>query len=663
MLRVVGLTTRVHDKPLLSGSQPSTNDYNWPFTVNRIHPLQQINPRTFIAVAHDLFWAALVWLSILAIRYGYGSTAPLPAAAVEVLPAVLAIQLVVNLAFGLYQGMWRYASWHDLRRIAVTVTVSSAVIFGVISFWKPISGIPRSLFLIYPFLLMFFMASGRITYRWWKTERPAHSTPDLTEPVLLLTEGEISLSLLYEIQRSTRYSLVGILTREAGIVGRAISGIPVVGMWGELALVAQRMGVKRAVLSDRELGHDNRRYAFQLCENAGIKLLLLPNVDDLVSGRLKYSALREVELDDLLGRDPVHLDAQGLSNLIGDRIVMVTGAGGSIGSELCRQIARFNPGLLIMFELNEYALYQVTEEFGRRFPNVPFTPVVGDIKDSKRVEEVFDRYRPSVVFHAAAYKHVPLMEGENAWEAVRNNALGTLTLMETMAKFPVEKFVFISTDKAVNPTSVMGASKRLAEMLLQRWNHRLDTHTVIVRFGNVLGSTGSVVPKFQQQIAAGGPITITHPEMRRYFMSVAEATQLVLQAALMGEGGEIFVLDMGKPVKIVDLARDLIRLSGRTDAEIRIEFTGLRPGEKLYEELLASDESTLATRHNKLRIAKVDQLPNAEWERRAVSWLRANDPLTPNDVKARLRMLIGEYRPNSDEVGKVISFKNPQIRI
>jgi FlaA1/EpsC-like NDP-sugar epimerase len=624
--------------------------------------LRPISPRALTAVAHDLMWTAAIWLGVFLVRYAPKSAIDLPPIAFEALPVVLAVQLFFNSAAGLYQGMWRYASWHDLRRISATVLMSSASIALIMAFWRPAAGIPRSLFMLYPFLLIFFMGAGRIAWRWWKTERPAAGNSITNEPVILLSEGELSLSLLYEIERSPAYRLVGILTRDAQNVGRSISGIPVLGMWGELALVAQRMGAKRAVLSDKGLDHDSRRRAFALSESARVKLMLLPDVDDLVSGRLRYSALREVELDDLLGRDPVQLDTKGLAQLIGDKIVLVTGAGGSIGSELCRQAARFNPGLLVLFEQNEYALYQIEEEFSRRFPNVAKTCVVGDIKDGKRLDEIFERYRPSVVFHAAAYKHVPLMESENSWEAVRNNALGTLTLMDTIAVHPVEKLVFISTDKAVNPTSVMGASKRLAEMLLQRWNLRVDAHVVIVRFGNVLGSTGSVVPKFRQQIAAGGPVTITHPEMRRYFMSVSEATQLVMQAGVMGEGGEIFVLDMGKPVKIVELARDMIRLSGRTENEVKIEFTGLRPGEKLFEELLASDETTLATRHPKLRIAKVDNMPSAEWEQRAVSWLRDAQSQSPSTVKASLRTLINEYRPNNDS-GNVIPLKTNSIRV
>lgn len=624
------------------------------------------NLRAITAVIHDLFWSCVVWICGFYFRYGAADLTSIPPVAFETLPVVLAIQLTCFMGFGLYQGMWRYASWHDLRRIFLSVSVSALVVASVILLWRQGSGVPRSVLILNPLLLTLFMAAGRIAYRWWKTERPASGEHATAESVLLLTEGELSLSLLHEIQRSPNYNLIGILTRDAGNIGRSITGIPVVGLWGELDIIARRMGASRVILSDKGLDHESRRFAFALCEAARTKLMLLPDVDDLVSGRLRYSELREVELDDLLGRDPVLLDTKGLGHLIGDKIVLVTGAGGSIGSELCRQIARFNPGLLVMFEQNEFALYSAEQEFARRFPNIPVSCVMGDVKDGQRVEELFERYRPNVVFHAAAYKHVPLMESENAWEAVRNNSLGTLVLMESIARYPVDKLVFISTDKAVNPTSVMGASKRLSEMLLQRWNMRVDTHTVIVRFGNVLGSTGSVVPKFKQQIAAGGPVTVTHPEMRRYFMSVAEATQLVMQAALMGEGGEIFVLDMGQPVKIVDLARDMIRLTGKTEQEIRIEFTGLRPGEKLFEELLANDETTLTTRHPKLRIAKVDHLPNSEWERRAVTWLRQMEPQTPNDVRARLRMLIREYSPyreGDSDGGKVIPIKSSSIRI
>jgi len=379
---------------------------------------------------------------------------------------------------------------------------------------------------------------------------------------------------------------------------------------------------------------------------------------------VRVTEVREIELDDLLGRDPVALEAGALGSMLAGKIVMVTGAGGSIGAELCRQIARFAPGQLLLYELNEFALYEIEQEFRQKFPSVPIRCLIGDVKDAGRLHQVFARFRPSVLFHAAAYKHVPMMENDNAWAAVQNNVLGTLRLAQVVERHRVERFVFVSTDKAVNPTSVMGATKRLSEILLQRWAQRTQVPTVIVRFGNVLGSAGSVVPKFREQIAAGGPVTVTHPEMKRYFMSIPEASQLVLQSALMGRSGEIFVLDMGEPVRIVDLARDLIRLSGYGEGEIRIDFTGVRPGEKLYEELLADSESTLPTRHAKIRVSRPIELPDSRWEKEALAWLLESPALEDSQVRRGLAHLIPEYRPFRERVGtaeNVIEFPHSRI--
>jgi len=322
---------------------------------------------------------------------------------------------------------------------------------------------------------------------------------------------------------------------------------------------------------------------------------------------------------------------------------MVTGAGGSIGTEICRQIARFAPAKLVLFELNEFALYSIEQELQQAFPTLNFVCLIGDVRDAARVGEVFAQHQPTVLFHAAAYKHVPLMEQHNAWQAIRNNVLGTWTIARAAQQYGVSKFVLVSTDKAVNPTNVMGASKRLAEMVCQALQPSGDTRFVMVRFGNVLGSTGSVIPKFRAQIAQGGPITVTHPDITRYFMSIPEAAQLVLQAGLMGQGGEIFVLDMGESVKIVDLAKDLIRLSGFTEDEIRIEFTGLRPGEKLYEELLADNEHTLPTQHSKLRIAQARQA-DAAWLEGLLEWTAATT-LPDEQVRVALTQWVAEYQP------------------
>jgi FlaA1/EpsC-like NDP-sugar epimerase len=474
--------------------------------------------------------------------------------------------------------------------------------------------------------------------------------------VLLLGAGSTALRLIDELRRTPGWRVVGLLDDNPAKLHRQVAGVPVLGAWADLGSVTVQTDVRHAILAVTGIDHNVRRRVFKLCETAGIRLLLPPRIEDLIGGRVTVSQVRDVELDDLLGRDEVQLDVAGLGGLLGDRVVMVTGAGGSIGSELCRQIARFQPTLLVLFELNEFALYTLEQEFQRAFPRVPVRCLIGDVKDAARLDEVFARYRPRVVFHAAAFKHVPLMEQWNAWQAVRNNVLGTWRLRQAVERHGADKFVFISTDKAVNPTSVMGASKRLAEMMLQRLCARSAVDTVIVRFGNVLGSTGSVVPKFKAQIARGGPVTVTHPEVRRYFMSVPEACQLVMQAAVMGQSGRVYVLDMGEPVRILDLARDLIRLSGFGEDEIRIEFSGLRPGEKLYEELIADDESTLPTPHPKLRVAKPTDTPGDDWERAVLAWLQQGEPPGDHDVRAALSRFIPEYSPYPDD-GNVVPLR------
>jgi FlaA1/EpsC-like NDP-sugar epimerase len=364
-----------------------------------------------------------------------------------------------------------------------------------------------------------------------------------------------------------------------------------------------------------------------------------------MSGRTPLTMVRLVELDDLLGRDPVVLDNRGIAEWLGNRVVMVTGAGGSIGAELCRQIARIGPARLILVDQAETPLFDIERELVGERGFSAAVPVLANVRDRARLSHVFERYRPTVVFHAAAYKHVPLMEEANAWEAVQNNVLGTYVVARAAIDYGVKKFVFVSTDKAVNPTNVMGATKRLAEMVCQALQAGSNTTRFeMVRFGNVLGSAGSVIPKFQEQIDKGGPVTVTHPEMVRYFMSIPEAAQLVLQAGCMGLGGEIFVMDMGEPIKIVDLARDMIRLSELSESEIRIVYTGLRPGEKLFEELLADDEHTRPTPHPKLRIAKAREV-DPDWLQGMQEWLRASERI-PGDSEVRrdLKRWVPEYQ-------------------
>jgi FlaA1/EpsC-like NDP-sugar epimerase len=486
------------------------------------------------------------------------------------------------------------------------------------------------------------MGGSRFAYRSWKEHRLYGPTKMRGQPVLVLGAGEAADSLLREMNRSGLWYTVALVDDNPSKVGRRLRGLPVFGPLARVGEVAEKYGVKHVIMAMPGAKSSERRSAAEHAAEAGLTVMTMPSYDDLLAGRLSVSNIRRVELEDLLGRESVSLDDAGLHELLTGRVVMVSGAGGSIGSELCRQIAKFAPSRLVLFESSEFSLYRIDEELAQSFSGVVISAWAGDVRDTERVEEVLMAEKPAVIFHAAAYKHVPLMEHGNAWQAVRTNALGTLTLARAARAAGVDKFVLISTDKAVNPTNVMGASKRLAERLCRAQQATAGTRFVTVRFGNVLGSNGSVIPKFREQIARGGPVTVTHPDIVRYFMTIPEAAQLVLQAGWMGQGGEIFVLDMGEPVKIVDLARDMIRLSGFSEEDIHLEFTGLRPGEKLYEELLADDEATLPTPHPKLRIARlVDDMSEAE-RHELLAWLMPS-VRSADSVKEGLKRFVPEY--------------------
>jgi FlaA1/EpsC-like NDP-sugar epimerase len=603
----------------------------------------KLNWRTLLAALHDIAACAFAWLAAFWLRFNLEPPPEVIAAALATLVYAVPPYAALFLSFGLYRGMWRFASLTDLKRIASAVAVGALAVPALLLMLQ--TAVPRSVLILHPFILAMAMGGSRIAYRAWRERRLAGLAGPAREPVLVLGAEDAAANLVKELARSAQWRVVGVLDDDAAKLGRELHGVEVLGPIGTVAEQARRLGVAQAIIAMPEASHTARRRAVELCSRAGLSVLTVPSYDDLVSGRVTVSQVRAVELDDLLGRDPVVLDSAGLRGWLAGRVVMVTGAGGSIGAELCRQIARFAPRRLVLFEQNEFALYSIEQEFLEREPRVPIACAIGDVRDAARVAQVLGRHRPSVLFHAAAYKHVPLMEEDNAWQAVLNNTGGTLVLARAALEHGVEKFVFVSTDKAVNPTSVMGASKRLAEMVCQALQPPSGTRFVIVRFGNVLGSTGSVIPKFREQIAAGGPVTVTHPEVSRYFMSIPEAVQLVLQAGLMGRGGEIFVLDMGEPVKIADLARAMIRLSGFSEEEIRIVYTGLRPGEKLYEEPLAPDESTLPTPHPKLRIARARQEDGA-WLARLARWLECPEPRSPEAVRTGLQAWIPEYRPS-----------------
>ena len=603
--------------------------------------------RILMVFLHDVGAAAAAWMLAHWLRFNMSIPPGYLEAMWNTLAWVVPLQAIVFWAFGLYRGMWRYASLQDLKRLLAAIAVSGLVapalaLLGVLSELTP-----RSVLILDPILLVLMMSGSRIAYRVWKEHNLYGALRDQGRPLLVLGAGDAALTLLRELQRSPDWRVVGFLDEDTAKTGRLLNGVKILGSISELATFAKKTGAQHAVIAMPGATPAARRRAMQACAAARIKALTVPSYDDLVSGRVKASALREVELDDLLGRDPVELDDAGLHKLLTGRTVMVTGAGGSIGSELCRQIAKFEPRLLVMFEVNEFALYTIEQEFDDRLPRLAKACVIGDVKDEARVREIMATHRPEVVFHAAAYKHVPLVENDNAWVALRNNVLGTYVIASAAADSGVERFVLISTDKAVNPVNVMGASKRLAETLCQALQRRTTMSLVAVRFGNVLGSKGSVIPKFREQLARGGPITVTHPDIIRYFMSIPEAAQLVLQAGLMGEGGEVFMLEMGEPVRIVDLARDMIRLSGASEEQVAIVFTGLRPGEKLYEELVADDEQALPTRHPKLRIVR------ATWGQpdildELVPWLKATPTLSDAETRDVLARWVPEYRSSSD---------------
>ena len=600
----------------------------------------KFNWRIFLAFAHDLAACAAAWLASFWLRFNLEIPAPYGELALETLLWVVPLHAALFVGFGLYRGIWRFASLPDLKRIIATVAIAAVAVPTALLMLQ--IAVPRSVLIMSPAFLIMIMGGNRLAYRAWKERSLGGLVPQQREPVFVIGAEEAAVNLIKELARSPQWRVVGVFDDDATKHGRQLHGVNVLGRVDDLAAWKQRHDGHHAIIAMPEASHGARRRAVEMCRRAGLNVLTVPSFDDLMSGKVTVSQIRHVELDDLLGRDPVVLDTAGLKNWFSGRVVLVSGAGGSIGAELCRQIARYRPRQLILFELNEFALYSIEQEFGERFPALPVVCAIGDVKDATRVAQVLDAYRPSVIFHAAAYKHVPLMENENAWQAILNNVAGTQVMAQAAITCGVEKFVFVSTDKAVNPTNVMGASKRLAEMVCQALQQPTGTRFVMVRFGNVLGSTGSVIPKFREQIAKGGPVTVTHPDITRYFMSIPEAVQLVLQAGLMGGGGEIFVLDMGEPVRISDLARDMIRLSGLSEGDIRIVYTGLRPGEKLYEEPLAADENSLPTPHPKLRIAKARQEDGA-WLARLSEWLAPDGLPRDETVKTELAQWVPEY--------------------
>jgi len=560
--------------------------------------------RTTTIILHDVLMATIAWTVAYLLRFEFNLVMLESIAYWQVLLIILPIHLVISYGFGLYRGLWRFASIPDLWNIIKVVAISSVLLVTVLFLINRVEGVPRSSLAIYPLLLIFLLGSPRLLYRIWRDGQLRNDGPTGSKRVVILGAGQAGELVAREMLRGNEYAPIAFLDDDPRLRGSKLHGLSVVGGIEDLPDIVHKQAADLAVIATATATGPQMQKIVASCEKAGIPFRTLPNVGDLISGRATVSSLREVSIDDLLGRDAVSLSKESITQSLFGKVVMVTGAGGSIGSELCRQILIYKPAKLVVFEIGEFNLYQIERELIGLCEKTEFHAVLGDVCDTSAIEHCMNEHQPQVIFHAAAYKHVPLLQNQ-ARQAVRNNILGTRNMALAADKHGCNSFVMISTDKAVNPTNNMGASKRIAEIFCQNLNQRSKTNYITVRFGNVLGSAGSVVPLFKEQIAKGGPVTVTHPEITRYFMTIPEACQLIMQAAVQGEGGEIFVLDMSEPVKIAYLAEQMIILSGKTPGEdIEIKYTGLRPGEKLYEELFHEQEQLSATTHEKILLAK-----------------------------------------------------------
>ena len=592
-------------------------------------------------LAVDLGLVAVAWWAAFWLRFNLDIPDEFETLAWAATPWWLAAYAAGLVWARVYRHVWSFVGLPELRQLGAGV-VFGAIATAVIVLMLRLPQFPRSVLLLHPLLALVLLGAARAA---WRTLAEHRRLSDTGAPLVIVGTLQDAADALRALKGSSQWQAAGIVSPLAVEVGRSMQNVRVLGAVSDLSEVSERLGAKAALVASPR-GSAERREALLLAADAGITLLTMPRPDQWLQS--ESTGPRKIELEDLLGRAPVQLDVQGLSELFSGQTALVTGAGGSIGSELCRQIARLGVGRLVCVDVSEYAVYQLEQELRETHPQMQAAYYTANVRDLDRLRAIFQRHQPAVVFHAAAYKHVPLMEQLNEIEAIRTNVLGTLNAARAAGECGARRFVMISTDKAVNPTNVMGASKRMAELVVQAVAaEQLDTQYVSVRFGNVLGSSGSVVPLFTSQIAKGGPVTVTHPDIVRYFMTIPEAAQLVLQAGLMGRSGQIFVLDMGEPVKIVELARMLIRLSGHTEQEIPIRYTGLRPGEKLYEELLADDETTEPTPHPKLRIAKTaGPLPDVA---AIVQWVEQAGP-APSGAFLRewLNAAVPEYAPRAE---------------
>lgn len=556
------------------------------------------------ALMHDALMVPAAWLLAFWLRFNLGT---IPGDywqhSLQALLIIFPLQLGVFVFFGLYRGVWRFASLPDIFRILQSVLFGTVLSLATLFIVTRGVGIPRSVPVIYTILLILFLSGPRLLYRWLKDRRLYLSSG---QRVLIVGSGKAGEMLARDIlrNRSDIYRPIAFVDDNPRWLGREVQGLRVVGNSSMLPELTAKLNIDVIMLALPSATPAQMRRVVELCEQSGVPFRSVPLLQDLMSGKVRINELREVSIEDLLGREPVSLDWAAINRELAHKTILVTGGGGSIGSELCRQLAGLNPRLLVILDHSEFNLFQIQTELESRFPQLPMRFHLGDVTDRPCVDELFMCHRPDVVFHAAAYKHVPMLEPQIR-QALRNNLLGTRNVAEAANHVGCGIFVLVSTDKAVNPANIMGASKRAAEIFCQNFDAHSKTRFITVRFGNVLGSAGSVIPIFQKQIAKGGPVTVTDPRMERYFMTIPEACQLIMQTVVLGKGGEIYVLDMGEPVKIGYLADQMIRLSGKIPGEdVLIEYIGQRPGEKLFEELFHEKEQLESTTHNKVLLAR-----------------------------------------------------------
>ncbi|MFC1820934.1 polysaccharide biosynthesis protein [Thermodesulfobacteriota bacterium] len=623
----------------------------------------------YIIFIFDIILVAFSWYFAYLLRFNFALSQDTLYTLQRILPLIIVIKLLIFYFFDLYQGMWRYTSLADLMGILKACSSASLVIVLMILFVHGFSDFPRSIFIIDWFLTLFLISGSRIgvrLYFWlgvgdesarlrWKGFLPLLVTSKHQgKKLLIIGAGDCGEKISREIHDNPHlgYHVMGFIDDDPLKANLRIHGIPVLGNTDDIQSFTKQVDIEELLIAMPSVSSKDMRNIVTRCEESGIPFKTVPGMGELINGRVTVKAIRDVSYRDLLGREPVDLDEERIGRYLKGKRILITGAGGSIGSELCRQLCRYSPESIILYERAESPLYEIELELKENFQYVNIASKLADILDLMQLEKVFDEERPQVVFHAAAYKHVPMLE-MNPWEAISNNVVGTRNVIEIAREFQVERFVLVSTDKAVRPANVMGASKRLAELLVQAQNGcgLSDTKFITVRFGNVVGSVGSVVPLFKRQIEKGGPVTVTHPEITRYFMTIPEACQLILQAGSMGKGGEIYILDMGVPIKIADMAEDLIRLSGfEPHVDVNIKYIGLRPGEKLSEELTTDDEGIDRTSHEKIMIVRgpvceIDTL-NGKLDQIMELIIKQDG----EGIRMTLKEMLPEYTPNIKDV-------------